>query len=134
MLIADSIGYMFLAWYIESVAPGEFGVAKKWYFLFTRAFWCGSDQKKDSNERLDCIQMETIGKNSSCGMIEPIDPADKLKIGIECVNLHKIYSRGFNHALRGLCVKFYENEISALLGHNGAGKPPLITDKTRIFY
>ena len=44
------------------------------------------------------------------------------KIGIEINNLHKIYSRGRNHALKGLTINFYENEITSFLGHNGAGK------------
>jgi ABC-type multidrug transport system ATPase subunit len=47
---------------------------------------------------------------------------DKGKIGIEINNLHKIYSRGRNHALKGLTLNFYENEITSFLGHNGAGK------------
>jgi len=47
---------------------------------------------------------------------------NNLEVGIEIDKLHKIYSRANNHALKGLCVKFYKNEISAFLGHNGAGK------------
>ena len=42
--------------------------------------------------------------------------------GIEINSLHKVYSRANNHALKGLSVKFYKNEITAFLGHNGAGK------------
>jgi ATP-binding cassette subfamily A (ABC1) protein 3 len=45
-----------------------------------------------------------------------------LEIGIEIKRLHKVYSRGNNHALKGLELNFYKNEITALLGHNGAGK------------
>ena len=42
--------------------------------------------------------------------------------GIEIENMHKVYKIGSNHALKGLSVKFYKNEISSFLGHNGAGK------------
>ena len=36
--------------------------------------------------------------------------------------MHKVYSRGHTHALKGLSVRFNRDEISAFLGHNGAGK------------
>ncbi len=36
--------------------------------------------------------------------------------------IKKVYSRGNNHALKGLEVSFHQNEITAFLGHNGAGK------------
>ncbi len=27
--------------YIEAVFPGEYGIPQKWYFPFTRTYWCG---------------------------------------------------------------------------------------------
>ena len=42
--------------------------------------------------------------------------------GIEIKKLHKVYTRGNNHALKGLQVTFFKDEITAFLGHNGAGK------------
>lgn len=50
------------------------------------------------------------------------DNQEESTSGIRINKLHKVYSRGNNHALKGLSVNFYENEISAFLGHNGAGK------------
>jgi hypothetical protein len=38
MLYFDGIFYYFLAWYIDNVFPGEFGVPRKWYF-FIQARW-----------------------------------------------------------------------------------------------
>ena len=35
MLIIDSVIYLIIAWYVEAVFPGEYGVPQKWYFLFT---------------------------------------------------------------------------------------------------
>ena len=38
MLYFDGIFYYLLAWYIDNVFPGEFGVPRKWYF-FIQARW-----------------------------------------------------------------------------------------------
>ncbi len=35
MMIVDILVYGFITWYIDSVKPGPYGVAQKWYFLFT---------------------------------------------------------------------------------------------------
>ena len=31
--------YCLLTWYIETVWPGEFGISRPWYFLFTPSYW-----------------------------------------------------------------------------------------------
>ena len=35
MMIIDSVIYLLIAWYVEAVFPGEYGVPQKWYFLVT---------------------------------------------------------------------------------------------------
>lgn len=71
---------------------------------------------------IEMTEAKVGDKKSPNQIIESIGTDKCMQAGIECIDLHKIYSRGLNHALRGLNVKFYQNEISALLGHNGAGK------------
>jgi hypothetical protein len=34
MFLADMIVYSIITWYIDSVNPGKYGVARKWYFIF----------------------------------------------------------------------------------------------------
>ena len=38
LLLVDVLIYGFLTWYMDSIKPGPFGVAKKWYFLFQVSF------------------------------------------------------------------------------------------------
>lgn len=45
VLLMDSVIYLILVWYIETVWPGEFGVSKPWYFPFSPSYWCGSSAK-----------------------------------------------------------------------------------------
>jgi hypothetical protein len=34
MFIVDIIVYSIITWYISSIMPGNYGVAKPWYFIF----------------------------------------------------------------------------------------------------
>ena len=43
------------------------------------------------------------------------------RVGVSIRNLGKVYSNG-KVALRNLSLDFYEDQITAFLGHNGAGK------------
>ncbi|KAK9702272.1 hypothetical protein QE152_g30095 [Popillia japonica] len=42
MLIIDTFLYLIVALYVEAVFPGDYGVPKRWYFPFTKSFWCGN--------------------------------------------------------------------------------------------
>lgn len=74
-----------------------------------------------SNSKQRIILEEEAKKSETpSDSIENVD--NSLKVGIEIEKLNKVFSRGNNHALKGLSLKFYQNEITAFLGHNGAGK------------
>ena len=145
-LLMDALIYMLLTWYIEGIAPGEFGVARKWYFPVQPSYWCGESKKKTKKSKLTklvdklteklsflrakqkakIIKMDEENfKNDKIKKlleksVEPV--SNEFSPGIQIDTLHKVYSRGNNHALKGLSLNFYQNEISAFLGHNGAGK------------
>ncbi|GMR46521.1 hypothetical protein PMAYCL1PPCAC_16716, partial [Pristionchus mayeri] len=54
--------------------------------------------------------------------IHEVDPALKdAKVDIELSNVHKTWPSG-ERAVRGIDVKLYRGQVTALLGHNGAGK------------
>jgi ABC-type multidrug transport system fused ATPase/permease subunit len=149
VLLIDAFIYSLCAWYIEGVWPGEFGVAKRWYFPLQPSYWMNRPFKIRQeiqnlvarNPRLSFLLiivklMNTISSSKQeiveeeANKFTPIsyldDTIEKTEIedtpGIEIINLHKVYSRKKTHALKGLNVNFYQNEISAFLGHNGAGK------------
>lgn len=109
-LLTASILQMLLALYIEKVKPGDFGVAEPWYFPFSIRFWTGS--AKGSAANIDAIPMQ---KNPNY----EDEPTDK-NAGIKIRGLRKVY--GNKVAVNNLNLNIYENEITVLLGHNGAGK------------
>ena len=41
MLALDTVLYYVLAWYLEAVFPGRYGVAKRWHFFLQPSFWLG---------------------------------------------------------------------------------------------
>lgn len=44
-MLVDALLYFVLTWYIEGVHPGQYGVAKPWYFPFMPSYWCGRSTK-----------------------------------------------------------------------------------------
>ncbi|OWF34668.1 ATP-binding cassette sub-family A member 3-like [Mizuhopecten yessoensis] len=114
MLFLDSVICFFIAFYLDNVKPGEFGVPKPWYFLCTKTYWCGTDKTQDM---LD-VATGHVSEDKFEG-----DPAD-LNIGINISHLRKVFGSGKKRkaAVVDTTLNMYEGQITALLGHNGAGK------------
>ena len=49
MLLIDATLYGLLAWYIEAVFPGQYGIARPWYFFVTKSYWFGGVGTQGSN-------------------------------------------------------------------------------------
>uniref|UniRef100_A0A183H4M8 ABC transporter domain-containing protein n=1 Tax=Onchocerca flexuosa TaxID=387005 RepID=A0A183H4M8_9BILA len=117
--VLDTFIYALLAWYINIVFPGTYGVPQPFYFFITPRYWRGDKYVKQSI--------------SDANFTTPINPSDNyeqeptdLKLAVDISNLFKIYGNG-TKALDGLNMRFYESQITALLGHNGAGKTTAIS-------
>ena len=59
----------FITWYIDSVHPGPYGVAKKWYFCFQPSYWFPSLAK--SNQIHNDLKMSKKYSNESFFEPEP---------------------------------------------------------------
>ncbi|OWF51666.1 ATP-binding cassette sub-family A member 3-like [Mizuhopecten yessoensis] len=114
MLVLDSLIYFLVAWYLENVRPGEFGIPKPLYFPFTKTYWCGATAETEM------LQVSLDNKDKD--KFEP-DPAD-LRAGINISHLRKVFGSGKEKkvAVADTSLNMYENQITVLLGHNGAGK------------
>ncbi|XP_058064618.1 phospholipid-transporting ATPase ABCA3-like, partial [Anopheles bellator] len=125
MLLVDAAIYLLIALYVEQVMPGEFGVAKPFYFPFTRDFWV---RKRTPSRDTLIHAYGTDGANASRYMEQdPIGIA-----GVEIKQLRKVY-KGQKAAVEGLNLRMYENQISVLLGHNGAGKTTTMSMLTGVY-
>ncbi|GAB1292624.1 ATP-binding cassette transporter sub-family A member 15 [Apodemus speciosus] len=115
MLLADAFIYGLVAWYIEAVFPGEYGVPKPWNFFLLHSYWFGEPPQQNPQITQFCERVE-----SKYFEAEPID----LTAGIQIKHLHKVFRENNTTkvAIKDLSLNLYEGQITVLLGHNGAGK------------
>uniref|UniRef100_A0A669C2U1 ABC transporter domain-containing protein n=1 Tax=Oreochromis niloticus TaxID=8128 RepID=A0A669C2U1_ORENI len=124
MMLIDALLYWLLTWYIENVFPGQYGIPKPWYFLFTASYWRGTASVTDDKPS---VLTDSNAHNGKPDL--HISPSG-------CVSIHnlvKIYKTGKKLAVDGLSVDFYENQITSFLGHNGAGKTTTMSILTGLF-
>lgn len=126
MLIVDALFYLLVALYVEQIAPGEFGIPKKWNFLLTKEFWSAH---KAYGRQMNAMDREYLRKDRRDNEEEA--PTDK-HAGIKILGLTKIY-KGSKVAVNDLSLNLYEDQISVLLGHNGAGKTTTMSMLTGLF-
>ncbi len=115
-LVFDSIFWGLASWYSNRVARGEYGRALPWYFPFTLSYWCPGRVAVASYDDAEIEYPEDVP-------VEPVSSAlneqgDQNK-GIEIRNLTKTF--GEKTAVNDLQMNLYSGQITALLGHNGAG-------------
>ncbi|XP_072942969.1 phospholipid-transporting ATPase ABCA3-like [Epargyreus clarus] len=110
-----------LAWYLEKVRPGRYGIAKPWNFIFQKEYW----------SRNKPIPAESGQREAHDPAFEKYfeTPPSNMEVGIEILHVTKIFGSGKKRfqALTDLSLNIYKGEITVLLGHNGAGKTTIIS-------
>ncbi|XP_076292228.1 cholesterol transporter ABCA5 isoform X3 [Lasioglossum baleicum] len=150
MMTLDIFLYACLAYYFDCVIPSEYGVKRTPWFCFTPGFWCqrkaprvGLQYKKkterQSREKLGLqsyLQVPSSNGESNSFIpgeetnrdIEPVVREMKGREAIRIVDLYKSYQKcrkPETKAVNGINLTIYEGQITAILGHNGAGKTSL---------
>ena len=136
MMFIDTIWMGALSWYVASIWPSEFGTHKPFYFLCLPSFWmpyfgCYSKRMprgRTSNERKGFNSGIWGGVRDDELVIEAV--TENLVRQVEentCVNIIDLCKefksgKGKKVAVDGLNLTMYSGQITALLGHNGAGK------------
>ncbi|CAI9301359.1 unnamed protein product [Lactuca saligna] len=133
MMVFDSILYFAIGLYLDKVLHKENGVVYPWNFIFPKGFWrkrniskqCGSSLEANSDNKEKCTSSRSTMEAISLEMKQ--QELDGRCIQIR--NLHKVYNsnKGKCCAVDSLQLTLYENQILALLGHNGAGKSTTIS-------
>uniref|UniRef100_A0A8C2IYY7 P-type phospholipid transporter n=1 Tax=Cyprinus carpio TaxID=7962 RepID=A0A8C2IYY7_CYPCA len=115
MMAVDTVLYGVLAWYLDNVFPGQYGIGRPFYFPIQPSYW------------LNRPELLKQGDESICP--EP----SGLVVGVCVENLYKMFSGSSRPAVDGLSITFYEGQITAFLGHNGAGKTTTMSILTGMF-
>uniref|UniRef100_A0A7N9AL73 ATP-binding cassette, sub-family A (ABC1), member 3b n=1 Tax=Mastacembelus armatus TaxID=205130 RepID=A0A7N9AL73_9TELE len=130
LLLFDSVLYGLVAWYMEAVFPGEYGVPLPSYFFVLPSYWCSSPRMALVNEK----EEEEDAEKALKGEFIEEEPAG-LVSGIKIKHLAKEFKLGnkTRQAVRDLTLNMFEGQITVLLGHNGAGKTTTLSMLTGLF-
>uniref|UniRef100_A0A673N691 ATP-binding cassette sub-family A member 3-like n=1 Tax=Sinocyclocheilus rhinocerous TaxID=307959 RepID=A0A673N691_9TELE len=130
LLLLDSVLYGLVAWYVEAVFPGEYGVPRPWYFFILPSYWCSSPRVTLLKEKEEEEEAEKVSK----GEFFEEEPAG-LVSGVKIKHLAKVFKVGnkTKEAVRDLTLNMFEGQITVLLGHNGAGKTTTLSMLTGLF-
>ncbi|XP_056911569.1 ATP-binding cassette sub-family A member 5 isoform X2 [Takifugu flavidus] len=126
MLFVDCILYLLLAIYLDQVLPGEYRMRRSLVYFLKPSYW--SKSKKHYVEVSSAYDTEMHSTPRGGESVEPVSSEFRGKEAICISNIHKVYKEknGVVEALRGLTFDIYEGQITALLGHSGAGKSSLL--------
>ncbi|KAJ8271263.1 hypothetical protein COCON_G00101220, partial [Conger conger] len=125
LMFLDAFLYGVMTWYIEAVFPGMYGIPRRWYFPFTKSYWCGETQRTDLST--------PNGKQGNADAVCFEEEPSHIQPGVFIQGLVKVYSHGNKLAVDGLTLGFYEGQITSFLGHNGAGKTTTMSILTGLF-
>lgn len=114
ILFFDIFIYQFLTWFARQVVANEYGTSRPLFFMCSRSYWC-----PDKIENLE----DLLNSDPDHPDIEQVS-SEQFSPSIQIRRLRKEYT-GINQSLKvavdNMTVDFYDSEITALLGHNGAG-------------
>uniref|UniRef100_A0A7N6A5R9 ABC transporter domain-containing protein n=1 Tax=Anabas testudineus TaxID=64144 RepID=A0A7N6A5R9_ANATE len=121
MMIFDGVLYATLAWYLDNVFPGQYGIGRPFYFPFQPSYWqrpAPSEMNMDKDVEIQLFfEPEPVG----------------LKMGVHIQDLVKVFRGSSRPAVNCLNINFYEGQITSFLGHNGAGKTTTMSILTGLF-
>jgi ABC-2 family transporter protein len=121
MLLIDTFLYLFLGFYFDQVIPRQYGSARPLYFFLLPSYWRGLFGLGKSRTVISSLK---DGPSSEGGDNFEIVDDEYFTPKVTIENLVKQYrKRGATipPAVDHLNLTLYENQITALLGHNGAG-------------
>uniref|UniRef100_A0A8C1IGH6 ATP-binding cassette, sub-family A (ABC1), member 4a n=1 Tax=Cyprinus carpio TaxID=7962 RepID=A0A8C1IGH6_CYPCA len=126
MMVLDTVLYGILAWYLDNVFPGQYGIGRPFYFPIQPSYWLN---------RPEPLKQGDHGfKPNNHYFILFFEPEPSGLVAGVCVeNLYKMFSGSSRPAVDGLSITFYEGQITAFLGHNGAGKTTTMSILTGMF-
>ncbi|XP_045038405.2 ATP-binding cassette sub-family A member 6 isoform X2 [Desmodus rotundus] len=122
ILAFDAFLYFVLALYFDKIFP--YGHDRRYSPLFfLSSSSCFQHQRTDN-----IIEKEIDPEYPSADYFEPIAPVFHGKEAIRIINVRKEYKEksGKVEVLKGLFFDIYEGQITAILGHSGAGKSSLL--------
>ncbi|KAF8767183.1 ATP-binding cassette sub-family A member 3 like protein [Argiope bruennichi] len=125
-MLFSCVLYIIAIWYFDAVWPWQPGMSKPFYFFLTRSYWYSKEPNTDK-------EMTFVKNNNSSEFFE--EEPSGMSPGVVIKNLFKKFRTGFRTKLvvNDLSLNIYQGQITALLGHNGAGKTTIINILTGLY-
>ena len=128
MMFIDAIWMGVLSWYIAKIWPSEFGTHQPFYFLCLPSYWKSCFGIAPSRSSVSSLLTNQEVGLPSVANVERV--TENLVRQVEdgtCVDILDLCkefntSTGKKVAVDHLNLTMYSGQITALLGHNGAGK------------
>lgn len=112
----DALLWGVLTWYTNRVIRSAFGRPLPWYFPFSKSYWFPGSVKSSPQDNTEIVYPPEVP-------VEPVSTSLKEQgaegKGIEIRNLTKTF--GDKTAVDRFSMSMFSGQITALLGHNGAG-------------
>uniref|UniRef100_A0A3B3Y540 P-type phospholipid transporter n=1 Tax=Poecilia mexicana TaxID=48701 RepID=A0A3B3Y540_9TELE len=119
MMVFDAVLYGVLAWYLDNVFPGQYGIGRPFYFPLQPSYW----QKPAPSYQETTDQGPVFFEQDPLGLV----------LGVQIQDLVKVYDGSSRPAVNCLSICFYEGQITSFLGHNGAGKTTTLSILTGLY-
>ena len=101
--------------------PSKVGVPKPFYFIVQPSYWFPRANTKFDDVKTNMNGVEEDGTSAVPSI--PTEEANEALLGPPAIVVNKLCKTyGQQVSVNDLSFKMYENQIFALLGHNGAGK------------
>uniref|UniRef100_A0A671YFI2 P-type phospholipid transporter n=1 Tax=Sparus aurata TaxID=8175 RepID=A0A671YFI2_SPAAU len=127
MMVFDAILYGVLAWYLDNVFPGQYGIGRRFYFPLEPSYW--QTPARSYTDRA----AQALTSLSRAGQLFYEDDPLGLVLGVQIEDLVKVFDGSSRPAVNCLNINFYEGQITSFLGHNGAGKTTTMSILTGLF-
>eukprot|EP00958_Prasinococcus_capsulatus_P014562 scaffold1535_cov382-Prasinococcus_capsulatus_cf.AAC.24 len=115
----DIFFYFLLTWYIGQVAPWKSGAREPFHFFLLPSYWRGHINREQAHSEA------TSASRKGPAWYDSVEPLDRtVPISVHVDGLTKKF--GELTAVNNLSIDLHENSITALLGHNGAGKTTMV--------
>ena len=124
ILVTQAISSLLMCifiWYLDAVWPWQDGVAKSYYFPFTKSYWFGNGSAMQDG-------IEYSPKRDKKYFERQLSQAET---SVAIRNLRKVF--GNKVAVDGISLDINHGQITCLLGQNGAGKTTTMNMITGIF-
>ncbi|CAF3658697.1 unnamed protein product [Adineta steineri] len=123
--LSSALIHFFILQFITFTISGQYGIPSSWNFPFSIQYWIQHFNLNQMNLFQKKYSDETF-RSSSSSSSSSKDKFHENNLIVEIDSLYKSFGETNQFVLNNIHFNLYENQITTLLGHNGAGKTTIM--------